>query len=163
MSQKISVGAKLPDVTLRMVTKDGPKPVQTSAWFAGKKVVLFAVPGAFTPTCNNKHLPSFVEQAGALKAKGVDAIACTAVNDPFVLDAWSKAAGAADRITFLSDGTGEFAKAIGMSFDGAGHGLGTRSLRYAMVVQDGTVKALEVEESPGACSISSGSAILAKL
>jgi len=158
----IQVGEKLPEATFRTLTASGPKEIKASEFFRGRKVVLFAVPGAFTPTCQNQHLPSFVKNAAALKAKGVKEIACVAVNDMFVLDAWQKATGATG-VTFLSDGNADFSRAIGMTFDGAGFGMGIRSLRYAMVVDDGVVKTLEVEESPGACSISSGDSILKEI
>ncbi len=161
--KKIQVGEKLPDVTLRRMTETGPEAVKTSDFFKGRKVVLFAVPGAFTPTCHNDHLPSFVKNAATFKTKGVAEIACIAINDPFVLGAWARSVPGAEKITFLSDGNGEFSKAIGMTFDGSGHGLGTRSHRYAMVVEDGRVKVLDVEEKPGTCSISSGASILKKL
>jgi len=159
----IQAGHKIPQATLRTLTADGLQTVETPVVFGGKKVVLFAVPGAFTPTCNNDHLPTFLENADAIKAKGVDEIVCVAVNDPFVMDAWAKANDAGDRITFLSDGNAELANALGMTFDGSGFGLGARSLRYAAVIEDGTVKALEVEENPGQCSVTTGEKILAHL
>jgi len=159
----IKVGDKLPEATLRRMTEKGIETVPTKEFFAGRKVVLFAVPGAFTPTCHNDHLPSFVKNADAIRGKGAKAIACVAINDPFVMGAWSRSVPGADGITFLSDGNGEFTKAIGMDFDGSGFGLGIRSRRYAMIVEDGKVTALEVEESPGACSVSSGAEILKKL
>lgn len=159
----IKVGDKLPDSTLRTLTAEGPKPVKTGEFFKGRKVVLFAVPGAFTGTCHKQHMPSFLEHADKIKAKGVAEVACVAVNDPFVLDAWGKALGTAGKVTLLSDGNAEFSKALGMTFDGSGFGLGTRSKRYAMLVQDGTVKALEVEESPGQCTVSSAPSFLAKI
>ena len=129
----------------------------------GKKVVLFAVPGAFTPTCSEKHLPGFVEQAEAIKAKGVDAILCVAVNDPFVLSAWEKARNVGGKVNILSDGNAEFTRAIGLDLDASGFGLGTRSKRYAMVVDDGVVKALKVEDAPTQAEKSSAAAILAAL
>lgn len=159
----IKIGEKLPEATFRQLTGEGPKEIKSSEFFAGRKVVLFAVPGAFTPTCSNQHLPSFVEQAAAIKGKGVAEIACTAVNDMFVLDAWSKAGDPEGRVTMLSDGNAEFAQAIGAAFDGSGFGMGTRSLRYAMVVDDGEVKALQVEENPGQCQVSGGASILDEL
>ncbi|MEE8105392.1 MAG: peroxiredoxin [Planctomycetota bacterium] len=162
-NQPIRIGAKLPDATLRVMTPEGPAAKTTAEFFAGRKVALFAVPGAFTPTCNNEHLPSFVEHAAEIKAKGVAEIACVAVNDPFVMGAWAQASGAGDAITFLSDGNAEFTNAIGMAFDGSGFGLGTRSLRYAMIVNDGTVTAMRVEESPGTCDVTSGGKLLADL
>jgi peroxiredoxin len=161
--KKIQVGEKLPDVTLRRMTEKGPEAVKTSDFFKGRKVVVFAVPGAFTPTCHNDHLPSYAKNAATFKTKGIAEVICVAINDPFVLQAWAKSVPGAEKITFLSDGNGEFSKAIGMTFDGSGYGLGTRSLRYAMVVDDGKVKMLDVEEKPGTCSISSGPSILKKL
>lgn len=159
----ISVGDKLPDATLRRITADGPQEVSASEFFAGRKVVVLAVPGAFTPTCNNDHLPTYVEHADAIKAKGVDEIACIAVNDMFVMDAWSKATGAEGRVTLLSDGNGEFTSAVGMTLDGSGFGLGNRSLRYSMLVDDGEVKAIHVEEDPGVCTVTGGATILKDL
>ncbi len=131
--------------------------------FKGKKVVLFAVPGAFTPTCHKNHLPGFVQNAAAIKAKGVDSIAVTAVNDGFVMDAWKKASNAEGKIEFLADGNGEFAKAIDMTLDGSGNGLGLRSKRYSMLVEDGVVKKLNVEEAPGKAETSSADALLKQL
>lgn len=157
----ISVGDKLPDVTLVKVTENGPEKIQSTDYFAGKKVALFSVPGAFTPTCSAKHLPSFVEKASELKAKGVDEIACTAVNDAFVMGAWNKADGSSD-ITMLSDGNADFAQAIGLTMDGSGFGLGTRGQRFSMVVNDGVVEHLNVEE-PGAFQVSSAEHMLGQL
>jgi glutaredoxin/glutathione-dependent peroxiredoxin len=159
----IKVGDRLPSATFRVMTGEGPKPKTTDEIFKGKKVALFAVPGAFTPTCNNLHMPSFLNNAAAIKAKGVATIAVTGVNDVFVMEAWKKATGAGDKIDFLADGNGEFAKAIGMDFDGAGAGLGVRSKRYSMLVDDGVVKTLNVEDAPGKCDISGGQALLAQL
>jgi len=159
----IKVGDKLPSATFRVMTADGPKPKTTDEIFKGKKVALFAVPGAYTPTCNNLHMPSFVNNAAAIKAKGVDTIAVTAVNDVFVLDAWKKATNADGKIDFLADGNGEFAKAVGMDFDGAGAGLGVRSKRYSMLVEDGVVKSLNLEDAPGQCTISGGDTLLKQL
>ena len=159
----IKIGDSIPSATLRTITADGPQEISTDEFFAGRKVALFAVPGAFTPTCQNDHLPSFLENHDALREKGIDEIACIAINDMFVLDAWSKATGCEGKITMLSDGNGELASAMGMTFDGAGFGMGTRSLRYAAIVEDGKVTALEVEESPGTCAVSSGSKLLAQL
>ncbi|MEM8883920.1 MAG: peroxiredoxin [Planctomycetota bacterium] len=162
-AMSISVGDSIPSATLRTLTAEGPQEVKTDDFFAGRKVVLFAVPGAFTPTCNNDHLPSFRDNADAIREKGVAEIACVAINDMFALDAWSKATESAGKITMLSDGNGELSSAMGMTFDGSGFGLGTRSKRYAAIVDDGKVTAIEVEESPGACSVSSGSKILENL
>jgi glutaredoxin/glutathione-dependent peroxiredoxin len=159
----IQVGDKLPEANLKRLTADGIKDVSVGDLTRGKKVVLFAVPGAFTPTCSERHLPGFVEQADALKAKGVDTIACVAVNDPFVLGAWEKARNVGGKVTMLSDGNGDFTRALGLEFDGSGFGLGKRSRRYAMVVEDGTVKTLLVEEVPSQAERSSASAILATL
>ncbi|HEX2841961.1 peroxiredoxin [Hyphomicrobium sp.] len=143
----IKVGDKLPDAKFAVMGEGGPKPVSTRELFDGKTVVLFAVPGAFTPTCSEQHLPGFIGALDALKAKGVSTIACTAVNDVFVLNAWSKARGA-DGITMLADGNADFAKALGLNVDLTPFGLGTRSQRYAMIVEDGVVKYLAIENSP---------------
>ncbi|TSJ60430.1 peroxiredoxin [Starkeya sp. 3C] len=144
----IKVGDQLPSATFRVATADGPVPKTTEDIFTGKKVVLFAVPGAFTPTCHKNHLPSFIARADEILAKGVSTIAVTAVNDPFVMEAWQKASNAGDKILFLSDGNGEFAKAIGLDLDASGAGLGLRSKRYSMLVEDGEVKVLNVEDVP---------------
>ena len=159
----IAVGDKLPEATFKVRTPDGLKDVTTQELTAGKKVVLFAVPGAFTPTCHAKHVPSYLEHLDALKAKGVDAVGCIAVNDAFVLDAWGKAVGSDGKIMLLSDGNATFTKALGLDFDGSGFGLGTRSKRYAMLVDNGVVKALNVEESPGVMEVSGADRILAAL
>lgn len=141
----IKVGDKLPQATFMTMGADGPEPITTAEMFGGKRVALFAVPGAFTPTCSAKHLPGFKEQAAAFKAKGVDAIACTSVNDVFVMGAWGKDQDVSDEMTLLADGNGDFAEDIGLVLDGSGFGMGKRSQRYAMVVNDGTVEALHVE------------------
>ena len=159
----IQVGDHLPQATFRVMTADGPAAKTTDDLFKGRKVVLFAVPGAFTPTCHRNHLPGFVERAAEIKAKGVDAILVTAVNDIFVMDAWAKASDAAGTIEFLSDGNGDFAKAIGLSMDGSGFGLGIRSQRYSMLVEDGVVQALNVEEAAGKAELSGAEAMLAQL
>jgi peroxiredoxin len=159
----IKVGDKLPSATFRVMTAEGPKPRTTDEIFKGKKVALFAVPGAFTPTCNNLHLPSFLSNADAFKAKGIDTVAVTGVNDVFVMEAWKKSTGAAGKIDFLADGNGDFAKAVDMAFDGSGNGLGTRSRRYSMLVEDGVVKKLNIEDAPGKCDISGGQALLAQI
>jgi peroxiredoxin len=159
----IKVGDRLPEATLRQMTAEGIKNVSVNELTRGRKVVLFAVPGAFTPTCSERHLPGFLEQAEALRAKGVDAIACVAVNDPFVLNAWDKASNVGGRVQILSDGNAEFTKALGLDFDASGFGLGTRSKRYAMVVEDGVVRTLLVEDVPSQAERSSASAILATL
>ncbi|WP_371347607.1 peroxiredoxin [Ancylobacter sp. IITR112] len=144
----IKVGDQLPSVTFRVATEDGPVPKSTDEIFKNKKVVLFAVPGAFTPTCHKNHLPSFIARAEEILAKGVSTIAVTAVNDPFVMAAWEKASNAEGKIVFLSDGNAEFAKAIGLDFDAAAAGLGVRSKRYSMLVEDGEVMILNVEDVP---------------
>src|SRR6185437_12213135 len=154
----IKVGDKIPSAKLRHMTAEGPKEISTDEIFKGKKVVLFAVPGAFTPTCSAKHLPGFVQNAAAIKAKGVDTIACLAVNDAFVMGAWGKAQGTDGKVEMLADGNATFTKELGLEMDGSGFGLGTRSKRYAMVVQDGVVKTLNVE-APGAFEVSSADAI----
>ena len=158
----IKVGDKLPSATLVKATADGPDAVQTDDFFAGRKVALFSVPGAFTPTCSAKHLPSFVDKIDELKAKGVDEVACTAVNDPFVMAAWAKQSGAEGKVTMLSDGNGSFAKTLGLEFDGSKFGMGTRSQRYSMIVDDGVVKELNVEQ-PGEFRVSSAEYMLSQL
>jgi peroxiredoxin len=157
----IETGQNLPDATFMTIGPDGPMPMNTKDVFAGKRVALFAVPGAFTPTCSAKHLPGFVEQADALKAKGIDEIVCTSVNDVFVMGAWGEQAGSAN-VTMLADGNGEFAKAVGLEMDGSGFGMGQRSQRYAMVVDDGTVQHLFVE-GPGEFKLSSADHMLEQL
>lgn len=157
----ISVGDKLPDVTLVKATAEGPQQVSAAEFFAGKRVALFSVPGAFTPTCSAKHLPGFVEKAPDLKAKGVDEIVGTAVNDAFVMSAWNAAAGSSD-ITMLADGNGDFAKAVGLTMDGSGFGLGTRGQRFSMIVDDGVVSELNVE-APGEFNVSSADHMLGQL
>ena len=157
----ISIGDRIPDVPLTIATADGPKPTTSGEFFAGKRVALFAVPGAFTPTCSARHLPSFVDKAGELKGKGVDEIACVSVNDPFVMAAWGKADGSED-ITMLADGNGEFADAVGLTMDGAKFGMGKRSQRYSMLVDDGVVKQLNVE-APGEYRASSAETLLEQL
>ncbi|WP_230281707.1 MULTISPECIES: peroxiredoxin [unclassified Croceicoccus] len=157
----IQQGQKLPDITLIKPTADGPEKVQSGEYFAGKKVALFSVPGAFTPTCSAKHLPGFVEKADELKAKGIDEIACTAVNDPFVMGAWNERDGSAD-VTMLADGNGDFAQALGLTMDGSGFGLGQRGQRWSMVVDDGTVTELNVED-PGAFEKSTAEYMLGQL
>ena len=157
----ISVGDKIPEVTLVKATVEGPQQVSSSEYFAGKKVALFSVPGAFTPTCSAKHLPGFVEKADELKAKGVDEIVGTAVNDAFVMGAWNKAAGS-DAITMLADGNGDFAEAVGLTMDVSGFGMGKRGQRFSMVIEDGTVTQLNVEE-PGDFKVSSAEHMLGQL
>lgn len=157
----ISVGDKLPDIKLTKATENGPEAVQAADYFKGKRVALFSVPGAFTPTCSAKHLPGFVDKAEDLKAKGIDEVACTAVNDAFVLGAWSKANDAA-AVTMLADGNGEFAKALGLTMDGSGFGLGQRGSRWSAVVNDGVVEQLNVE-APGDFKVSSAEHLLEQL
>ena len=159
----IKVGDRLPEAKFRVMTAEGPAWKTTDEVFKGKKVVLFAVPGAFTPTCHKNHLPGFLQNAQAFKAKGVDTIAVTGVNDCFVMDAWKKASSADGKVEFLADGNGDFAKAIDMTLDGSGNGLGIRSKRYAMLVEDGVVKKLNIEDAPGKCDISGGQALLAQI
>jgi peroxiredoxin len=159
----IEVGDKLPQATFRVMTPDGPAAKTTDEIFKGRKVVLFGVPGAFTPTCHRNHLPGFLAKAGEIKAKGIDAIAVTGVNDVFVMDAWAKSTGGQGQIEFLSDGNGEFARAIGLSLDGSGFGLGLRSQRYAMVVDDGVVSVLNVEDTPSKADASSAEKLLEDL
>ena len=158
----IKVGERLPQAKFRVMTAEGPAWKSTDDIFKGKKVALFAVPGAFTSTCHKMHVPSIVQNADALKAKGVNTVAVTSVNDVFVMDAWQKASGA-DNIEFLADGNGEFAKAIDLTLDASGNGLGLRSKRYAMLVDDGVVKKLNIEEAPGKVEVSGGDALVKQL
>lgn len=157
----IAVGDKIPDVKLVRATENGPDAVQSSDYFAGKKVALFSVPGAFTPTCSAKHLPGFVEKAAELKAKGVDEIVCTAVNDAFVMGAWGARDGG-DDVTMLADGNGDFAQAVGLTMDGSGFGMGTRGQRFSMIVNNGVVEQLNVE-APGDFNVSSAEHMLKQL
>ena len=157
----IAKGDKLPDVTLVKATADGPQKVQSGEYFRGKRVALFSVPGAFTPTCSAKHLPGFVDKASELKGKGVDEIVGTAVNDAFVLQAWNQANGSPD-ITMLADGNGDFAEALGLTMDGSKFGLGKRGSRWSAIVEDGVVRELNVEE-PGAFSVSSAEFLAGQL
>jgi peroxiredoxin len=155
----IKVGDKIPSVKLKTMTEDGMAEITTEELFGNKKVVLFALPGAFTPTCSAKHLPGFVAKADEIKSKGVDTIACISVNDAFVMDAWGKDQKVDKKVMMLADGNAEFAKAVGLEFDAGGFGMGVRSQRYAMVVENGVVKALNVEQ-PGAFEVSSAEAVL---
>jgi len=157
----INVGDRLPDVPITIAAGDGPKPTTTGEFFSGKRVALFAVPGAFTPTCSARHLPSFVDKAGELKSRGVDEIACISVNDPFVMSAWGQRDGS-DDIVMLADGNGEFAEATGLSMDGSKFGMGKRSQRYSMIVNDGVVEQLNVE-APGDYRASSAEYMLDQL
>lgn len=158
----IKVGDKVPSVTLRYLTPEGPKGVSSEEFFGGKKVVLFGLPGAFTRTCSERHLPSYVTRAAELKAKGVDTIACLAVNDPFVMGAWGKQHQADDKVVMLGDGSGDFTRAIGLELDRIKEGMGVRSQRYSMLVDNGIVKALHVEQ-PGQYDVSSAEAMLQAL
>jgi peroxiredoxin len=158
----IKVGDKLPSVTLTQATAEGPKPVSTDEFFKGKKVALFAVPGAFTPTCSAKHLPGFKQMAGDIKAKGVDEIACVSVNDAFVMRAWGEDQAVGEDITMLADGNGDFTRAVGLELDAARFGMGPRSQRYSMIVDDGVVKELNVEQG-GEFRVSAADYLLAQL
>ncbi|MCP2678169.1 peroxiredoxin [Maricaulaceae bacterium NA33B04] len=157
----IKTGDRLPDANFMTMTADGPAPLVTADVFAGKRVALFAVPGAFTPTCSARHLPGFVEKAAELKAKGIDTIACTSVNDVFVMGAWGQDQGA-DGVVMLADGNGDFADALGLVMDGTAFGMGKRSQRYAMVVNDGVVEHLFVDEA-GGFEVSSADHMLANV
>ena len=159
----IEVGSRVPDGTLVKVTDDGPAQVEASSFFGGRKVVLFAVPGAFTPTCHMSHMPGFVQNAEAFRAKGVDEIAVLSVNDPHVMKAWREASGADGKVTFLADGSARYTRALGMDVDASDFGMGVRSKRYAALIEDGEVKELEVEDSPGGVSVSGADDMLAKL
>lgn len=159
----INVGDRIPNSRFRVSTPEGPAWKTTDDVFKGKKVVLFGVPGAFTGTCHKSHLPGFIRNADAIKAKGVDTIAVTGVNDHFVMDAWRDASGAQGKVEFLADGNGEFAKALDLTFDGSGNGLGTRSKRYCMLVEDGVVKRLDIEEAPGKVEVTSADNLLKNL
>jgi peroxiredoxin len=158
----IRIGDSIPPATLAKVTGDGPERIDTASYFAGRRIALFSVPGAFTPTCSARHLPGFVDKAAELKAKGIDEIACTAVNDAFVMAAWGKSAGVDDKVTMLADGNGEFAKAIGLEMDGSKFGMGLRAQRYSMIVNDGVVEQLNVEQG-GAFEVSSADHLLGQL
>jgi peroxiredoxin len=158
----IKVGDRLPSVTLAQATAEGPKPVSTDEFFKGRKVALFAVPGAFTPTCSAKHLPGFKQLAPEIRAKGVDAIACLSVNDAFVMRAWGEDQAVGEDIVMLADGNGDFTRALGLELDGTKVGLGPRSRRYSMIVEDGVVKELNLEES-GEFRVSAADYMLAQL
>ncbi|GAB5468534.1 MAG: peroxiredoxin [Rhodospirillales bacterium] len=159
----IQVGDTLPNGTLGHMSANGPEQISSEQLFKGKKVVVFALPGAFTPTCSAQHVPGFVKHADEIKAKGVDTIACLSVNDPFVMGAWGKEQGAGDKVLMLADGSAEFTKAMGMELDLTGHGMGVRAKRFAMVVDDGKVTHLAIEENPGALDTSSAEAVLKAL
>ena len=158
----ISAGDRIPEISLTTMTNEGPTPVSFTDLFEGKRVALFAVPGAFTPTCSMQHVPGFVDKASAFKDKNIDTVACISVNDPFVMGAWGKDRSVGDNVMMLADGNGEFTAAIGLEMDGSGFGLGTRSQRYAMVIDDGVVTLLNVESGPG-LDVSSAESILASL
>jgi glutaredoxin/glutathione-dependent peroxiredoxin len=157
----IAVGDRLPKARFTIMTASGPAPKTTDEIFGGKLSALFAVPGAFTPTCHRNHLPGFLENAEALAAKGVEQIVCTSTNDIHVLTAWANATGATEKIVFISDGNGDFARAIGLDLDGSPNNMGIRSKRYAMIVEDGVVKTLNIEDAPGKAELSSATALLA--
>jgi peroxiredoxin len=159
----IKVGDKLPSGTLGIMKPEGPGSISTDELFNGKTVVLFSVPGAFTPTCSKTHLPSFVQNASALKAKGIDTLACMAVNDVFVMDAWGKGSGADGKVLMLADGNAAYTKALGLDLDASGFGMGTRGQRFALVAKNGVVQKLNVEPSAGQCTISGGQSILESL
>ncbi|HEY0012196.1 MAG TPA: peroxiredoxin [Allosphingosinicella sp.] len=158
----IQVGDRLPKATFVKATPDGPQPIDGEEYFRGRRVAIFSVPGAFTPTCSARHLPGFVERIDELKAKGVDEVACTAVNDAFVLQAWAESAGAGDKVTMLADGNGDFAEAIGLTMDGSKFGMGKRGQRWSAIVNDGVVEDLNVEE-PGAFNVSSADYMISRL
>ena len=158
----IKVGDKLPNVTLTLATAEGPRPVSSEEFFKGKRVALFAVPGAFTPTCSAKHLPGFKQAAQDIKGKGVDAIACVSVNDAFVMRAWAEDQAVGEDIAMLADGGADFAKALGLELDASKFGMGVRSQRYSMIVDDGVVKELNVEQ-PGEFKVSSAEYLMAQL
>jgi len=158
----IKAGERMPSGTLKTMTKDGPRDVTTDELFKGKKVVLFSVPGAFTPTCDAKHLPGFVQLADQLRAKGVDTLACMAVNDVFVMNAWGKASNVGEKILMLADGNGDYAKALGLELDAKGFGMGTRGQRFSILVQDGVVRQVNVE-APGQFKVSAAEHILGQL
>ncbi|WP_439816705.1 peroxiredoxin [Zavarzinia sp. CC-PAN008] len=159
----IKVGDQVPEATLMQMTDKGPAPVPTADLFKGKKVVIFGLPGAFTPTCSAKHVPGFVNNHEALAAKGIDAIACVSVNDAFVMGAWGKDQGAGEKVMMLGDGNATFTKALGLEMDASGFGMGTRSKRYSMLVEDGKVTQLNIEPNPGAADVSGAEALLKSL
>ena len=158
----IQVGDKIPAGSLRKMTPEGPKEMSTDEIFKGKKVALFAVPGAFTPTCSNKHLPGFVEKSDAIKGKGIDTIACVSVNDAFVMGAWGQQQNCGDKVEMLADGSGDFTRALGLELDASKNGMGQRSKRYSMIVEDGVVKQLNLEQ-PGAFEVSSADYMLSRI
>jgi peroxiredoxin len=159
----IKIGDKMPSATVKLIEGDEPQDVKTEELFKGKKVALFAVPGAFTPTCSAKHLPDYIENADALKAKGANTIVCLSVNDPFVMKAWAEQQSALGTVAMIADGSGEYTNSLGLTFDGSAFGLGTRAQRFSMVVDDGVVTSLNVEDSPGAFDVSGADKILTQL
>lgn len=159
----LKIGDKIPNVTLKQSLPDSIIDIATEEFFKGKTIALFSVPGAFTPTCSNIHIVSFLEHCEDLKHKGIDGIACIAVNDPFVMQAWAKVQGAGDKIAMLADYNADFSKAVGLTFDGSGAGLGLRALRYSAIVKDGVIENLHVEKSPGVCEVSNAETILKDL
>lgn len=159
----IKVGDSMPEGTLMTMTAEGPKPVPSAELFKGKKVVLFGLPGAFTPTCSAKHLPGFIQNAGALKAKGVDTIACMSVNDAFVMGAWGKDQGAGDKVMMLADGSADYAKSLGLQLDLTARGMGMRATRFSLLVDDGVVKAINIEEAPGEAKLSGAETMLTQV
>ena len=159
----IQIGEKIPETFLTQMTPDGIRKISTKDFFANRKVALFAVPGAFTPTCSNQHLPGFVAHQAAFQAKGVDCVVCVSVNDIFVMQAWGKQAGADDKVEMLADGNGDFSKALGVSFDASQMGMGERSWRYSMLVEDGVVTQFNREPNPGEAKVSGAETLLAQI
>lgn len=159
----IQPGDKLPEATLMHLGDAGPAPISTDELFGGKTVALFAVPGAFTPTCSNQHLPGFIEKSEELRAAGVDTIVCLSVNDAFVMGAWGQQQGVAGKVMMVADGNAELTQKMGLSMDGSGHGMGTRSLRYSMIVRDGVMETLNVEQNPGKAVDSGAENLLSQL
>jgi len=159
----IAIGDRIPDVKIKKVAGDGAEDISTAAFFAGRKVVLFAVPGAFTPTCTNNHLPGFVENYDAFKTRGIDSVAVLAVNDVHVMRAWARFTGAEEKLEFLADGNADFARALGLTLDLSAGGLGLRAARFSMLVEDGVVKQLNVEEAPGSAETSGAARLLSQL
>ena len=163
LNMTIRIGDRLPDTKFKIMTADGPTGISASEYFAGSKVALFALPGAFTPTCSANHLPGYLSNLDALHAKGIDKVACLSVNDVFVMGAWAQASGAAGKIDFLADGSADFTQAVGLVFDGSAIGMGIRSLRYSMLVNDGVVESLNMEKAAGQAIDSGAEAFLAQL
>ena len=158
----ISVGDRMPSTTLAKAGPEGPQPIASDEYFKGRRIAIFSVPGAFTPTCSARHLPGFVDRADELRAKGVDEVACVAVNDAFVMQAWAEQSGASGKVTMLADGNGDFARALGLTMDGSKFGLGERGQRWSAIVDDGVVEQLNVEE-PGAFNVSSADYMMERL